>query len=268
MPNTFYSEETTVSEKLKICTFNLRIDTPHDGMNRFVNRTGRVLDVLTREKPDLIGFQEANGMMRAWLTDNLREYTVLGCGRMSDCTGESAAIAVKRDRFAILSVDNFWLSYTPRVPGSTFGGDQSVCPRVSTCARLRILGTDSYVNFCNTHLDHKGETARLLGAAALLQYLTPTEDHFILTGDFNATPDSKVISEIKGQLHRGRPIVDATEAVPATFHAYGTKKPETKIDYVFTDAEAVTDEAYAICEPPIDGLYVSDHHPVVAYVRI
>lgn len=258
-----------MAAKIKVCTFNLRINTSRDGINQYTNREGRILDVIKREMPDLIGFQEANDMMRDRLTDSLaKDYAVFGCGREKDCTGESAAIAVRRGKFAVLSVDNFWLSFTPDVPGSTFGGDQSSCPRVTTCVRLRLLENGEYVRFCNTHLDHKGETARLLGIAAIMQYVTKFEDRFILTGDFNARPESNVIADVKALTHCGRQIKEATETVPVTFHGYGNPESLRKIDYIFTDAEALPDEAYAVVEPPIDGIYVSDHHPVVAYIKL
>ena len=40
--------------KLKVMTFNLRMDTEGDGINYFPNREHRVLDVIRTEQPDLI----------------------------------------------------------------------------------------------------------------------------------------------------------------------------------------------------------------------
>lgn len=258
-----------MSVKLKVCTFNLRINSTKDGINQFIFRKDRILEMIRRELPDLIGFQEANDMMRDALIDGLSdEYTVIGCGRDVDCTGESTAVAVRRGKFAVISSDNFWLSFTPGVPGSTFGGDQSRCPRVTTCVYLRHIGSGEYLRFCNTHLDHKGETARLLGIAAIMQYLTKFGDRFILTGDLNARPESNVISELRALTHCGRQVREATGTVPVTFHAFGNPERFCKIDYIFTDAEPLSDEAYAVIEPPADGVYLSDHHPVMAYIRL
>ena len=39
-------------------TFNLRVDTEKDGINRFFLRTDRVLKAIRDESPDVIGFQE------------------------------------------------------------------------------------------------------------------------------------------------------------------------------------------------------------------
>ena len=63
---------------LKVLSFNLRVDVAADGINSFTNRFDRVLKVIDREKPDLIGFQEVTDAMRARLHDHLPGYTVQG----------------------------------------------------------------------------------------------------------------------------------------------------------------------------------------------
>lgn len=54
-----------MSVKLKIMTFNLRVDSSGDGINRLFNRKDRILATIDNEKPDLIGFQEASDTTRA-----------------------------------------------------------------------------------------------------------------------------------------------------------------------------------------------------------
>ena len=70
-----------MSVKLKICTFNLRVPSEKDGINHFENRKDLILACIEREKPDIIGFQEATDSSRAWLLDVLNDYAMLGCGR-------------------------------------------------------------------------------------------------------------------------------------------------------------------------------------------
>lgn len=254
--------------KIKVCSFNLRVDTPIDGINRFRDRAWRVFDVIEKEKPDIIGFQEATDMMRDMLRLKLPEYTVIGCGRDSDCHGESAAVAVKTSAFEIVSYESFWLSFTPSVPGSTFGNDQSHCPRITTSVLLKPKASDRMLRFVNTHLDHKGNTARLLGASQIMQYLSVRAERFVLTGDFNAKPLDSVISAVTANPHFGRPVTEITRGIEGTFHAYGARSPLSKIDYIFTDSETDPADAYVVAEPPIDGVYVSDHHPVFAYITV
>ena len=59
--------------KLKVMSFNLRNETPSDGINDLVNRKGKILDVIATETPDLVGFQEASNASRAWLRDTLTD---------------------------------------------------------------------------------------------------------------------------------------------------------------------------------------------------
>ena len=40
-------------------TFNIRYDNPGDSINAWPNRVGLVCDLIKKEKPDLLGLQEA-----------------------------------------------------------------------------------------------------------------------------------------------------------------------------------------------------------------
>jgi exonuclease III len=45
-------------KKIKFMSFNMRTQVEVDGVNQFRSRKERILDMLTREDPDVIGFQE------------------------------------------------------------------------------------------------------------------------------------------------------------------------------------------------------------------
>ena len=53
-----------MKNQIKVMSFNLRMDTEHDGINRFRNRIGRIMEVIHTENPDVIGFQEVTDYMR------------------------------------------------------------------------------------------------------------------------------------------------------------------------------------------------------------
>jgi endonuclease/exonuclease/phosphatase family metal-dependent hydrolase len=248
--------------RIKVMSFNLRVKVEADGINNFENRKGRVLEVIKRELPDLIGFQEATNSMRAWLREVLSDnYIVLGCGRNSDYRGETPCLAYRKDIFELVSLDSFWLSDTPEVPGSRYQSlDQSSCPRVTFCATLSPEGREDCIRFINTHLDHSGAQARVHGMKQILDKLG--DGTFVLTGDMNATPDSEciaIINAVEG-------VTDLTAHIPTTFHNFGRLSTDFKIDYIFTNATPV--DAYAIEDGPIDGVYISDHYPVVANIDI
>ena len=41
-----------------------------------------------------------------------------------------------------------------------------------------------------------------------------------------------------------------------------------KIDYIFTDMESDPAESYAVEDIPVEGLYISDHQPVIGFVTV
>ena len=251
--------------KLKVMTFNLRCKNGGDGINHFDNRESKILKAIFDELPDLIGFQEATDYQRDFLRKKLSDdYIVLGCGRGADYYGESVCIAFKRDLFELVSLDTFWLSDTPDIPGSRYeNSDQSSCPRLTVHAELIAKELTSPIHFFNTHLDHKGEKARLLGMRDIMDKITKTNGSFVLTGDFNARPYSPEIIEIKNTDRFN--CVEATENITHTFHAFGQIEADHKIDYIFTNRESLS--SYIVTQPADDGIYISDHHPVCAVIE-
>lgn len=256
--------------KIKVMTFNLRVEAPTiDGINDLSNRKGRILETVANESPDLIGFQEASDATRAWLRDTLTDYVVVGCGRYKDYRGESAPLAFRKDKFEMISMDSFWLSSTPKIPESRYeGSDQSGCPRIATAVVLKPIESDELLLFINTHTDHQGATSRILASAQILEYASNKSLNTVITGDFNAQPDSAEIKMMT--VNKSFSLVDATALVGPTFHAFGQIPAESrvKIDYVFTNLPTNADESYAVEDIPIDGIYISDHRPVVAFVEI
>ncbi len=253
-----------IKMKLKVMTFNLRYRTENDGVNFFDNRAPRVIETIKKEAPDLIGFQEATDFQRDFLRRELSDsYIVLGCGRGSNYRGEAPCLAYRRDMFELVKYDTFWLSDTPHIAGSRYESlDQSGCPRYTAYAVLSPDGYEGSIAFFNTHLDHKGEQARIAGMKQTAEAIKALGGKFVLTGDMNDFPDSKCIAvakEIEG-------AVDAAESVTHTFHNFGKIKDNYKIDYIFTNTQVLG--AYAVEDIPTDGVYISDHYPVCAYIDL
>lgn len=262
---------------MKICTFNIRVDTPVDGNNSFSLREGNthcrkplVKSALRREMPDIIGFQEVLPHVRTWFEEKFTEYNLIGCGRECDRDGESTPIAYKRDRFYLMASDTFWLSPTPYLPGSRFPTDQSGCPRTCCCAVLMDKTNGGIIRVYNTHLDHVGERAREQGMRVVLERIKADDGVYaevpsVLMGDFNATPDSPFLQEVEGFVSAGAPITDVSAHSGFTFHAYHPDESSAKIDYIFTNARCTPEQTYLLSDEE-DGVYVSDHYPVICNI--
>lgn len=249
---------------LKIFTFNIRVCVDK-GANDFDLRKHRIAELINQEKPDIVGFQEATGRMREEMAKMLDGYYVLGCGREKDYHGEGAAIAYRTDKFELLKLDNFWLSATPYIPGSRYGEDQSKCPRITTAALLVEKAGGKPFWFINTHLDHIGSTARLLGATQLMQFISQQCEPAILVGDFNAGPAAKEIRAFCNNEHLG--LIDCTANIDGTFHDYGKMEKMAKIDYIFTNMKCDVAKSFAYPDDAPNGTYYSDHLPVCAFIE-
>ena len=249
--------------KIKVMSFNLRLDTEKDGINYFPYRAERIRDVLKTEKPDLIGFQESREMARKFLDKVLStEYVILGCGRKEGYVGEGCSLAYRKDRFSLVNYETRFLSPTPTVPASRYeDSDQSPCPRLYQHAELIGREQDSTLHFINTHLDHKGSSARVLEMEQILGHLSEFEGSVILVGDMNAEPDSECI---RLAIEQGR-LADVTASIPYTFHGYG-QKDLRKIDYILTNSPS--DVCYAVSDEPENGVYISDHYPICAWINV
>jgi endonuclease/exonuclease/phosphatase family metal-dependent hydrolase len=157
------------------------------------------MEVINAENPDIIGFQEVTDYMRGVMRENLKGYTVVGCGRNSELKDEAMLIAFKHDDCELVSLDNVWLSATPKIFGSRYGGDQSGCPRMYTIARLKHKNIDTCFNFINTHLDHIGVLARRNGVEIMLDKI---KEYNNLPAVFTADMNIEEIGTIVGFANR------------------------------------------------------------------
>ena len=248
-------------------SFNLRVVTKNDGENDFVFRRERIKRLIEQEAPDVIGFQEAVPYSREWLRSTLFEhYDLIGCGRDNQCVGEGIAIAYRRDRLSLISLNTFWLSETPDLPGSVLlNCDQSNCPRVAQIVVFKPVGVSGFFRFINTHLDHKGAVARGRELAQLEPYLLSVDLPSVLTGDFNALPADPEIAAFSERIG-AHGWSDASAHTGGTFHGYGRCCPPSKIDYIF--ANCPFRESRVLDTVPENGVFDSDHYALMTTVSI
>jgi len=251
---------------MKLVTFNIRCDYGQDGINNFSNRKKLILDKINKEKPDIICFQEVLPHIAHWLREVLKEYYVVGLGRDETFGGEQTSIAYRWASFQLADFEVFWLSPTPKLPGSRYI-DQSTCPRICTMALFHEESSGKLFRILNLHLDHEGEQARELAVKQVLgkleeedaALLVPT----IITGDFNAEPGSREMKALKVSEE----FTDITSGVGGTFHDFGRLEKEEIIDYIFTSRHftCVHIERW---EDTDEGVYLTDHYPVCAVLNL
>jgi endonuclease/exonuclease/phosphatase family metal-dependent hydrolase len=255
------------SRPITVATYNLRYNTPNDGINAWPNRKEDVKALIQYHEFDLFGTQEA---LRGQLEDvaELKAFAFLGKGRDDGKQGgEHSAIFYRKDRFKVLDSGDFWLSETPDVPGK--GWDATCCNRISSWARFQDLATKKQFYFFNVHFDHQGVKARQESGKLMVKKIREIAKGApaICVGDFNSTPDTEQIQSMQTILRDTYKVSAQPPYGPeGTFNSFKFDAPmEKRIDYIFV-SDAFKVLKYGVLTDAREQRYPSDHQPVVAKV--
>lgn len=274
MPTDSFSTDASETKMgpLRVMSYNIRYDALGDtGPLSWTNRRDKVASMMRFHGADIVGTQEGKQHQLTQIESQLPEYAWVGTGRKGE-TGEFSALFYKTDRLALLEHNTFWLSDTPRTPGSTSWGN--TIPRIATWARFRDRSTGSSLLVLNTHLDNKNADARLKGARLIIDRLDilTTKEPAIVTGDINATEDSPPYQALtqSGNALSLRDALHAAESPhhgpTSTFNDFGpTVLSDQRIDYIFVSPEIAVRRHGHLNERWNEN-YPSDHLPVLAEV--
>lgn len=265
---------------IKMMTYNLKFASPTYEPLWEVRR-GWQVDLIRMADPDMIGIQEGLKEQVDYLADHLPEYVVVGEGRKGGDDDEHMAIFFKRDKFRLREMHSFQLSETPEVLGS----GPEVNPRMVTWVRLAVINrppegeaspypmdyrghwenTREFYVF-NTHFfTRRGHELEQLNSARLIMERIHTLDRFgswtrerplFLMGDFNAQPGSEVYETFVGEENAGDPSL-LRDSYPGG----------QGIDWILYKG-AVKVNHYEKMDYNVDGVYPSDHKPVLVEFQI
>lgn len=257
---------------MRVMTFNLRCDTPLDFCNRWNNRKSMVYHILNDYNCDIIGIQEVTYNMHMDLMENVNEYHIVGVSRSKKASSERNNILISKVH-SISEHKTFWLSETPDKVGSHVW--YSYVPRICTTAVVQMVGKEK-VRIYNTHLDNLLQHTRRYGLKKLMEIVEQDQEKeklpIILMGDFNDTPDSKLIQDFKaGEFSKIKltPVQDVNEALydEVTRDKFARTNKGVHIDYIFVSEEISVVNA-EIVKYNVDNRYPSDHYPLTAELTI
>ena len=261
-------------DAIGVMSFNLMA-----GAQKGDKRVDRVIEIILKYRPAVIGVQEATDNWMGILRERLGDiYTVVGVGRNAEGHDEHSAILYRTAEFDCLESGTKWLSDTPDVAGSKFA--DSHYTRIMTYALLSRKSDGKQFLHVNTHLDYgatnREEQVKVEQMQVLFdQIQNSSADFIIITGDFNATVGSPVY-----QLTTGKGYKDSCPAslVSApTYHGLmGTTGTPSHIDFIFHnsiyhskyDTYYLSNMYYRICNERVDNENVSDHYPIFAILSL
>lgn len=203
----------------------------------------------------------------------------IGVGRDGGTDGEFSPIFYQPGTWRCEKAKTAWLSPTPDKPSR---GWDAVLNRIVTMGLFAHRATGARVVVMSTHFDHVGKVARAESAKLILQFVSEWRKlegadkplAVLLAGDFNSTPDDE---GYKTMTAPGTGMLDTRDLVDPgrrygndlTFTGFGHDKP-TRIDFLFVSSELAVDiTEYGVPANKFDdGVYFSDHRPVVADLEI
>jgi endonuclease/exonuclease/phosphatase family metal-dependent hydrolase len=252
-----------------IITYNIRLNTPGDGVNAWPNRKDKVTGLLKFHQADIFNVQEALPEQMDDLTASFPDFDHVGVGRDDGKRlGEHMAIFYKKDRFTKIKDGMFWLSQTPEKPG--FGWD-AVCNRTATWIKLKDNRSKKTFYVFDTHFDHRGKVAREEAAKLILKSIREINTEnlpVILTGDLNLVKTSEPVQLILKELNDAMDKTLTPHYGPAgTSGGFDVKELPNKIDFIFVNNK-VTVLRHGNLSDSFGLYYPSDHLPVLAEVRL
>lgn len=257
---------------MRVMTFNLRCDVPSDIGNRWDTRKDMIYYIMEYYKCDIIGVQEVKDNMFEDIKENVHEYNIIGKPRSKKVSSERNNLLISKIH-TIQEYKTFWLSNNPDKIGSRVW--YSYLPRICTTAVVK-MNNGKKVRICNTHLDNILSKSREYGLRKIMEYVEEEQNKeelpIILMGDFNDTPDSKVIkSFIEGKFSNIKlsPVQDINKDLynEATRDKFKRTENGVHIDYIFV-SEGIEVVDAEIIKYNINGKYLSDHYPLVADIKI
>lgn len=268
----FISTTTSMSQDIKLMTYNIRMDNPNDGENAWPNRKEILVNQILFYEPDVVGIQEGLEHQVQYLDAELEPYNRVGVGRADvkeSGVGEYSAIYYNHTKLKKIESGTFWLSKTPDTPSR--GWDASL-NRICTYILLKEKKSGKKFWVFNTHFDHKGVEARQNSAQLIIQKIKAinTKNYPVfLMGDLNLQPNEAPIQFLAEQLNDSRKISQLPPFGPeGTFNGFKVcEKVEKRIDYIFTSNKNIIVEKYSVLSNVNNLKYPSDHLPVYIEVR-
>lgn len=257
----YETDDTALTQEITVMNFNVYIKGT--GEKSPENRTDEVVATIRNADPDSFGVEEADEAWLERLSSALPEYSYVGHGRDKDLGGEASAVFYKNEKYELVSEETFWLSKTPDKPSK---GWDAWINRICTVAVLKDKETGfTYAHF-NAHFDNSGSISRVEAIRIVSEKASEYDMPIVFSGDLNAKEGNLMYKRaLEAGFRDTKYLAEASDS-GATYHGYmNLHKTNSKpIDYIFVNSYCESVSVYDVVTEKINGIYPSDHFPVVA----
>lgn len=233
------------------------------------NRTDEVIANIRKYNPDSFGLQEADEGWMERLPAELTDYAYVGIGRNSnEGGGEASPVFYKKDKYDLIDSGTFWLSKSPEKASRSW---DAMFKRICTYAILKDKETGfTYAHF-NAHFDHMGVIARSESVAVVTKKVAEIAPDIpvVFSGDFNDEEGGDAYNRVLESGFKDTKYIAETADNCGTYHGYSSLVEKDKpIDYIFVNAFVSEVESYKVDTEKLNGIYPSDHHPVISKMTL
>ena len=293
-------------DKFVICQFNMRYGlendgkvlqrkdkkrginkTLYDGSQTWEKRVPLIQAFLEFNDVDICGTQELSWFQVEDFDKMKPEYDYFGTPTYPEKYAKKIPcanniIVYRTSRFELLQKGDFWLSETPNKVSNGFGADK---PRNCNWGKFKDKKTRKEFYFFNTHIHHIGDETKAKSAKLIIQKIKEIAGNtpFFVVGDFNMAEDHygmKAFWDCDFMVD-ARKVCKTKLYGPTFTNNFGytglstiyyptTSKdssPMRWIDWVFV-SKSVDVYKYAVMSECIDGVWLSDHFPLLLKVSI
>ena len=254
------------ADTITMMSCNVRCLHPEDlGKESWLYRADLMIDDITQVAPGIIGFQEVTGVHYDYLVDCLPQYDSVIDYRDNSLLSEGCPIFYHTDLYALVDKGSFWLSETPDVMSKDWGAAHY---RICSYVILKNNADGKEFVVFNAHLDHVSDEARINGIQVVLDKIAQFGGlPAVIMGDFNALEGSQTyISATENFLDAQ---YAATYSVNThTYQNWGNPDKFKRLDYFMLSKTGIDAIAYRVQSAVVDGVYYSDHCPIVLDLRL
>ncbi len=260
--------EAAKTQSVTVMSYNVYIKG--SGEKSPENRTDEVVHNIRKYSPDSFGLQEADEGWMERLPAELSEYAYVGIGRNSDNGGgEASPVFYKKDKYELIDSGTFWLSKTPEKASKAW---DAMFKRICTYAILKDKATGfTYAHF-NAHFDHMGVIARQESVAVVTKKIAEIAPDIpvVFSGDLNDYEGGDMYKRVlESGLKDTKHIAETVSGGSVTYHGYSSLvEKDAPIDFIFVNAFASKVESYTVDSEEVNGIYPSDHHPVISKLTL
>ena len=247
---------------LKIASFNIK-----NARKKYKKNNAKVLiDIIKKEKIDLLGTQELTKEYEKVLNDNLTDYKFYGKYRF----GNSIFFKNRFNENNIIITNKKVISdktiYLPFIPNDLTSLKECIkrktlaFPRIATVIEFLDENQDKII-MINTHIEYKIQSIKIKQLNKLKEIISKYGNKYpiILTGDFNMKEDDEAFKKFIDDLKQYN-----LKKIKIKENTWVGKSGKGKIiDHIFIPSKWTI-----ISSGIIDNRKISDHYPIYVEVKI